>query len=326
MRAPRFATALLLLALAACGGGPEAKTPAPSAPAEAASAANDAGGIADEERVKVDVVAPGDGPKRALRYVFHTGRREVMAMDMKMTMQMTIGDRQTPPVALPLIRMKMSADPQRLEPNGDLVFRYSLDSCDVKADAGTAPEMIAALKAELQKLVGLAGEGEVTTRGETMRATMELPPALGEQMRDVLNQIRSAIRDLSAPLPEEPVGAGARWTATSMITMGDVRAKRTITYALKSLDGDRAKLDIEVAMSAGAQQLKGPRIPEGITAMLDSMDSHGSGKMDLDLQTLVPTSSIGLDGLVRSSMQAGARVQKMTMRMGIDVAIAPAAP
>jgi hypothetical protein len=55
---------------------------------------------------------------------------------------------------------------------------------------------------------------------------------------------------------------------------------------VRELSGPRVGLDMEIELSAGAQEIKGPA--GGATVQLEGMRGTGSGTLDLDLTRLVP--------------------------------------
>jgi hypothetical protein len=288
--------------------------------AAGAATAGDAG-AAPGEGDDVVLLAAGGEPRRALRYVFHPGSRERMKMDMRLTMAMGIGEKQRAPVTIPSMITMMRIDSQRLTSAGNLVQTFAIESVDVAKDPAGNPKVQEAVEKDLPKLVGLSGEAETTTRGQTVRGSVSVPPGVSQQVASMLEETQRSIREMTVPLPVQPVGRGARWTSTSVVHMNKMNVTRTGSYTLTQLDGDRGTLDVEIALGAPAQDVdngQGPRI------RLESMSGKGRGSRRFDLQRLVPTSDLDLTIEVAMSVEAQGAKQPVTVNTTMGVHVEPA--
>ena len=61
--------------------------------------------------------------------------------------------------------------------------------------------------------VAVSPEGNLTYQFKVAarEADLKAPPGGSAQMQQSLENLRQSMRQMSAPLPEEPVGKGARW-------------------------------------------------------------------------------------------------------------------
>jgi hypothetical protein len=302
----------------ACGSAPDARVVnAPVASASGGASAGDAG-VAPAEADEVVLLAAGDEPRRVLRYVFHPGTRERMKMEMRMTMAMGIGSKPAAPVTVPTMVTIMRLDPQRLTTAGNLLQTFAIESVDVAKDPAANPKVQQAVEKDLPKLVGLSGEAETTIRGQTLRAAVSVPPGVSQQVASMLEETQRSIREITVPLPVQPVGRGARWTSSAVVHMNKMNVTRTGSYTLSQIDGDRGTLDVEIALGAPAQDVdngQGPHI------RLESMTGNGRGSRRFDLQRLVPTSDLDLTIDVAMSVEAQGARQPVTLntRMGVHV-------
>jgi hypothetical protein len=241
---------------------------------------------------------------------------------MRMTMAMAMDGQKRPPVALPPMLMKMTVNTVRLTPEGDLVYRFAVGAVDSQDDGTTDPHLKEALDHELKKLAGLSGECEVTTRGHTVHVAMNVPPEAGEQLRDLLDETARAIKEITVPLPAEPVGRGAKWTATTPFHMKMFDATRTVTYTLSQTDGDRGTIDFDVTLTAPSQAVHSPRLQDAHMT-LDSMNASGRGRTRFDLQRLVPTSEVDTKIDVAMSFEAQSASHTMSIATQLGVRMAP---
>jgi hypothetical protein len=322
MRLDPLAFALALaLPLAACGG---------SVVNEKASTAADQAAPAPPEKVgdaTIEMISTGEAPRRPLRYSFASVHRDSMTMEMKMRIQLSVGDRHAPAVDIPPVRMMITLDPKPVLPNGDLLYAFSLASIDLVDDPSSKapPEMISKIRPDLQKLAGAHGEVEVTTRGVAVKAAMDAPPGVGDEVRDMIDQTTNAMKDLCSPLPSQAVGRGARWKATSPIHINGIEATRAVDFDLDGLDGDRATFHISVAMTAKPQVVANKRLPAGTTLTLDSLSAKGQGKLAVDLGGIVPTSDAELESVGDMTVKAGAEEQDMSVATHMTIQVRPTA-
>jgi hypothetical protein len=137
----------------------------------------------------------------------------------------------------------------------------------------------------------------------------------------MIEQVRQTLRDLAAPLPDEDVGRGARWQKLSQLDAKETRIAQTETFTLLAIQGDKGTLDDVLAQTAPPQTLRGPGMPQGATARMDSMLASGDAKVRFDLSRLVPQTKFdGTTTMVVSGQSPDER-KRVTMIMRIGIAI-----
>jgi hypothetical protein len=96
------------------------------------------------------------------------------------------------------------------------------------------------------------------------------------------------------PLPDEAVGVGAKWKGTTKLeTSGLVVLQENIVH-LKSLNGNRAVVELTFKQSAPKQELAAAGLPPGAKVELIAMEGGGSGTMTVDFGTLITDSKVNL--------------------------------
>jgi hypothetical protein len=308
-----LATVPFLACVAACGSAPDPRVTAPTVTGPARPAPGAAAAPDDSEHLTLQT--PGDEPRREMRYVFHPGIKEHMRTETRMSMSMGIGGRHAPAVTLPPMVMNMLLDPQRVTPEGHLLHHFVVESADVVKDPSNNAKLEQALEKELPKLVGLSGDAETTTRGQTLRMSLAIPPNVSESVSSMLDQMRRSIRELTVAFPAQPVGRGARWNVASSVHMNKVDMVRTVTYSLSRLDGDRGTLDFVVALEAPPQDIE----DKGTRMHLESMVGKGQGTVLVDLQHVVPKSDVDLAIEVTMSLDAEGTKQTVTVATKIGM-------
>jgi hypothetical protein len=273
MRHPRPRTLAAIASVILAGGAPAAAAdPPPSEP-------------------EVKVTSPGRPPLRPLRYRVQAGQRGSVTVGMKMTMAMSAGGHAQPATPTPELRYTLNYRVTGFTPEGDI--RYEFDFADFEAVAapGIPAAAVEAARTGLSGLQGLRGRAVVSTRGITREADIEVPASAPPQVRAMTESMRQSIRQFSAPLPEEPVGPGARWDTTHRLSMNGITFLQTGRHELTSLDGERGKLAIALTQTAPPQRMENPSLPPGARVDLVSVESSGDGANEFDLTRLVPTSA-----------------------------------
>ena len=308
--------------LAAPSAPPSASSPPPaSASASIAISAGSApsGSPVPSPRATVKLLESGREPRRALRYAWHPERHELMAIELRTRISVEgAGSRATTPLA-PL-EITIAIDPQSVSPTGDLLFAWHVASSDVGAlDASTPPEMMQGWAAQLGPVAHLAGTAIVSSRGLSRGLTLD-PASAGDAGLDqeMVAQVLQMVRDAAAPLPEEPVGMGARWQKATTLDARNARALQNDTYTLVDLQEDRGQLADVFAQTATPQTANAPpAASHGTSPQMDQMLSSGDEKVGFDLGRVVAQTT--LDGTTSLALSAPESRMNMVMRLGITV-------
>jgi hypothetical protein len=203
-------------------------------------------------------------------------------------------DASPPEAESPPVRMTIKIEPKRVDKSGDVAYRLELVSAEALRDGGVAPETAAVVHAQLQAAVGLTGSTVVDARGQTREAQLSARTGLDPYTQALVDNLKQSLRHLASPMPEEPIGVGARWELTIPIETPAMRLTQISTHTLRSLAGDRGRVEIYLVQEAPRQPLRGPHMPPGSVTVLESFASKGDGTLDFDLTRIVPTSSLNV--------------------------------
>lgn len=285
-----------------------------SSPATAGSA-----GLAEEAapRSSVKLLDAGHEPRRALRYSWRAGQMEQMAVVLRTAVTAEAGD-QRRDVPLPAMRILLAIDPEAVSPQGDMRFAWHVSGADVEADAGAANDVAQGLSAQLVPVAHLSGAGVVTSRGLTRGVTVDADTA-GDAAPDaaMIVQVLQMLRDVAAPLPEEPVGKGARWQKLSSLDAKSGHATQTDTFTLVEMQGNQGALDDLVAQTVSPQALPPlVGVASATAARVDSVLMSGSSKTRFDLTRLVPQTT--LDATTSMAVSERSNRMNMLMRLGVS--------
>jgi len=268
-------------------------------------------------KMTVELLDPGAEPRTTLRYKFRANHNEKMVMEMSMAVAMEMGDLKQPETKMPASQMTMTIDAGEVSPEGDLRYDFELAEIDILSKPGDNPMMVNAMKQQLNKTKGLSGSATVTSRGFSREYEITPPPGMDAQSQQFMDQMKQSMNQISAPFPEEPVGKGGRWQVTMPVEMPAMKLTQIATYTLTEIEGDKITLEVAISQTAPPQEVSGPGMPPGTKMSLESLDSSGTGTVELKLTDLVPTSKLNLT--TTSVIAAGEQKVKTTMRLGTNI-------
>lgn len=258
----------------------------------------------------VTLVTPGSAPRTRLRYAIAANHKSGMEMTMSMSMNMNMGGVPVP-ITVPPITMPVNLVVTSVAPNGDVT--YDLEFQAVKAEGAAGDPMAAAMQAAASGITGLKGTVTVNDRGATKAAKLALDSVTDPQTRQILGQMTSSIQNMSMPLPEEAVGAGARWEVRQTISNdGPVIFQKT-EVELVSVSGPTVTLKIKTEQTAPPQAISNPALPEGASMSVEKLSGSGTGSVVIRLDSLVPTSELDTTTSTSMAMNMGGQSQSVTV-------------
>lgn len=330
----RRAAACSLILAAACSksSAPDVApapplTPAPaSAPAPALASAPTPGSASASASVPtptpaatVRLLDPGRPPLRALRYAFHPDQAERMDVELRTRVSADAGGKHQE-VPLAPLELTIALGPRSVSPDGDLTFAWHVVSAATVTPDASAPDPVAeGWSAQLVPVQHLSGTASITSRGLSRGVSIDAGSAgeAGPQAEMVV-QVVQMIRDVAAPLPEEPVGKGARWQRIATLDGRNGHATQTDTYTLVDLQPNGGSLDDVLAQTASPQALPSPAgAPGGPPAQMDQLLTSGDAKTRFDLGRVVAQTK--LDGTTSMAISAPTSRMSMVMHLGITV-------
>ncbi|MCL2725961.1 MAG: DUF6263 family protein [Polyangiaceae bacterium] len=308
-------------AQATSGGttAPATTTPGDDAPGSNAQTSAVAR-VARENTPTVRLIDPGKAPRRALRYAFKIGAPEWLEMDMKMAMSMTIGDQPASHVAMPTTRMLMKMEATDKTPEGNVRVAFALERASVLQDVVVPTAQREELAERISNIVGTHGHSTISPRGVASDADFELGSNVSDEVREMADNVRDAVRQVYAPLPEEEVGQGARWAITMKIPISGVTAQATTNYELAEVRNDSVRANVAIEIQAPPNQpMNSQRMPPGTTVILDSMSGKGDRHVNIALTRLVGGGKGRITTDAVMTVQAQNEIAHMTIHNVIEM-------
>lgn len=294
--------------------------PAPTATASSSSSPKpSAASMAKKSAVKL--LAEGAEPRTVLRLHPAVGDKQTMAMTMTMGMEMVMAGNKTPAVKIPAITLSMSTEVKDISKDGIISYDLVYNNLQMDEQGDSLPGVADLMKKTLAAFDGLTGTGKMSDRGGTTSMQIKMPANADPQLSQLANQMKDSISSSSMPLPDEPVGPGAKWEYKSRIKSQGINMDQTITTELVSIDGDQVNLKFTISQSAAKQKVQNPAMP-GVSVDLTKLTGSGSGTSTRDLTHLLPASAtINADTETSMSMKVGQQAQSMNMKFKINIAI-----
>jgi hypothetical protein len=249
-------------------------------------------------------------------------RKEQLAMELRTSVSTELGGAKQPDVALPAVHIAIAIDPERVSPEGDLDYRWHVVAADVPSGSAPPSPVADGLRAEVAAVAQLAGTARVSSRGLSLAVSVDPDSMIDAGVTgQMVEQVRETLRNVAAPLPEEPVGIGARWEKVTQMEARNTRIAQTETFTLVALDGERGTLEDVLAQTAPPQPLQGSagNAPQ---ARLDSMLASGKSRVHFVQSRLVPQSHFdGTTTMVVSGESSNDSQARLTMIMRIGMSI-----
>lgn len=255
--------------------------PAPSAD-ESAERADDAEvdeDIDNDPADGVELLDAGDEPREVLRLrpaVGATSRTD-MVFDIALTLAVDGETLEAP--SLPATRVVLEQTVDRVDDDGTVNFSFTFAALEAVAGPDTDAGTVSTVNANLSRLVGLQGTGQVDARGDNQSQSVDTGGIDDPTLTAILDSVTSQADELSTPLPRQPVGVGARWRVVREATLLGITTEFTTTFTLRSRDGDRFEVDIVRTGTGRPGPAAIPGLPPGIDATLESLTSRARGRL-----------------------------------------------
>lgn len=269
-------------------------------------------GIASDPPV-VKILSTGEGAKRPLRYRLAKGAKETIELTMDMAISMEVPGVGPQSVDAPPMKMSMDVTVDDITANGDFVLSMTIATASM--EGGPLPA------GALDGLKGLSAVMTMTDRG-LIRSVKFDESKIGDPAMMQLLQSTGFDR-LSAPLPEEPIGAGAKWEVTQQVKANGVSMEQRSTYEVLEMARGGATLGVTIAQTAGAQTMSPPGMPPEIQATVVDMKGAGKGRLTLSDGSMTLYGDMAMHSDVTMDITMGGQSQRMPITTEIKMTISP---
>ena len=219
---------------------------------------------------------------------------------------------------MPAMLMNMSVQVADVAVNGNITYDFTLGEATVDDEGGYSPLMVDGLKASLKFMKGISGAATINDRGMTLSASINEVPNADPQTQQLMQSMEQTMNQISAPLPDEAVGVGAKWRYATTISQDGVEIRQVAEYELISRSGDTINMKATVTQTSPDQSSTAAQGEMAVTYFR----SDGSGDIKLGLGNLAPKeSSMELKTTAVMESFGGPTSSKMTMISGMKMNI-----
>lgn len=277
-----------------------------------------------------ELLAPGKAPRQALRYGAEAGERQLTVAVRVDTREYT-GKEWTPWGTLPEIRYGLALGREA----GQTALAVRGLDVEIGQPAAAAPD-VAAYVTRVTEEMAQRYRGQVQGRraGATIdaRGRIELvepvagsEPAPGAHTRREMLQI---LAESVVPLPEEPVGVGARWQVTMLLGRGAAMVNQVATYELLGIEKSGAwRIRATLAQDGEHQMVTAPELPAGVTAELVALVWRAEGELQVSPSALTPLAGkLAVEYRVHSRLHSGQGRQELLLDSKGEIELTTRAP
>jgi len=244
--------------------------------------------VAATAKPQVELLEAGDEPRQELRFRPQVNAKQKATMTLQMDTDVSMAGQTMPKVDLPAITVALDTVVTKVEPNGNIHFKWSYSNVDVMHSTSLPPQVLETMRSQMKKMIGTSGSFIINDRGQIQTAKFTSPQKSDPKFKQFSEQISNSADQMSSPLPQEAIGIGAKWRVTTTPSLSGMNVKQTITYELVNLQDNIATLNLWFEQHANPQKLTLPGIPNGATVTLKSLESKGDGRLMMQLDRPFP--------------------------------------
>jgi hypothetical protein len=271
----------------------------------------------------IKVLERGSEPRRALRWSPGHGRNEHLKIriDAELDMRVAMLDAKQAPRS---VTFGLTLRTNEAVGEGTVVFSFIIDEASAHHAASVPPSIRKDREDAMVIMRGLRGSYRVDSLGTVQNVVMNLPADASRELWNLAADLKWALRQLAAPFPAEPIGAGATWTVGLNVDQDGVKANKVSTLEVTELQRQLVTIKSEVEQSAAPQTFRNPGSPTEIE--LTELTGEGAGVI-----TWNPTQPLPHSGTMTSNVTKritygfqGKRVQSTVLTRRTLTIIGPA--
>lgn len=268
---------------------------------------------------QVKLLEPGAEPRKALRFHPKPGDKQSMVMTMKIGMGVKVGEMPEQSIKLPTLKLVMDMTVKDVASSGDITYEIVTSDASVVDEPDVVAQVAEVMKNAMGGMKGVGGTGTISSRGISKGTDIKAPQGADPQVNQFVEQLKEMMSRVVPPLPEEPVGAGAKWEIKMSIKSQGMTVNQTAMFQLVSIEGDRGAAKTSATQTAPTQKIQNPMMP-GTKVDLTKMTGNATGEVTFDLgKTLPPEASVEFHQDMATSTTPSNSSQKQTMDMKMDL-------
>lgn len=260
----------------------------------------------------VQVINPGNEPRRALRY--HIAKGTTTALELALDVDIDAAGQGGP---LPTLVMTSELVADDVLDDGSMRMRTTIGEVSARERAGS-PVTAEQMAEQTRLMSGLVMRGTLSPDGALREMKVDtagkvLPPGITAQ----LETLSKSFEQVAMPLPAAPVGVGASWIHTRHITQNGMSMLTATTFTLTAIEGDLLTFQSATVVRGKDQTV----IQAGQAIDMKNVGGKGAGKGTVDLSRMMMTGELSAE--LAADMSAEGESTHMVMKMVTRIAPAP---
>ncbi|MCA9279124.1 MAG: hypothetical protein H6815_14190 [Phycisphaeraceae bacterium] len=251
---------------------------------------------------EIELISPGKAPREELRMSPSLNQTEHLQMIMEMTGETAMSNGMSMPMDMPKMTMLMDTTAIRQIDNET----YEIETVYVDITSDPNHEMTPMFEGPFRSMKGMKLRTTSNTRGIVTKVEIAYPPGFDPTMQQQMEAMRQSLTQMMVPLPDQPIGVGAKWKVITRATINSMTVEVASTYELLNRTKDSFKLRISYDQTAASQNVTLPQLPPGTTMKLNKMTGSGSAESEFATATFLPIASkLNMKNAVDMSMDMG---------------------
>jgi hypothetical protein len=286
------------IAFAMACSSPSASDAPPPAPSPSSPST-----VAKPPPPDLQIVSTGD-PKtaRLLRYRLAKGTQSRVELRMAITAARP----------MPTVVQTLAIDVVDVAGDGNATVDTTIERMQFIVDDNLTKE--APMFGEMARAItGLAFRAVLSPDGKVAGTSVKNDGKLPPPIRSQLGQLTQGIEQVAMPLPDKPVGLGAKWTSRKVVKQVGIEMVTVTTTEITAFDGDRISFKSTSTVTAPDQGTKF----EGEQVEMNDIGGGGvaSGTVDLARMTMIGTFELEFRGTLIALGRSTPMKTKMSLTM-----------
>lgn len=274
----------------------------------------------------VKLLEAGQEPRKVLRLAPDAKAEQSVQVTMDMQSTMKLDGNPVPTPKSPMLQMTMDVRVAEMLGGGDARYAMTLNKAEALGAEGVEPELVGQMTEAVSKAAGSTGTSIIDPRWQSRESTVKIPDGTDPRLEQIVRGLQTSLQQMSAPMPEEAVGVGARWEVVLSGVVNGLNQEMRTTFTLVSIAEReiRVKMDFAQSGELGKVELEGA---PGVDAQLTAFSGKGTGEAVMQLDRVAPLSgTMEMNSLTTITVSQDGQKQVMSQDTTIKTTLAPTKP
>jgi hypothetical protein len=270
----------------------------------------------------VRVLDAGEQPREEVRFAPAPDSTQSLAMTVGTTIEQSGAvDSTFGPLDY---RIPIEITPGALASDQTFPAAFAYGNIELLDSSEVDPEVLEQVRSNFEELAGITGAYTFSTTGAIVDGTLDIPEDVDSSITQLLEQFEQQANQLAVPLPEEPIGVGARWRVKTRLELVGIKTTQIYTYTLLERSGNRLEVGVRFTQKARRQGAELPGVPSSVDVTVTKYKVTGKGTATVDLSLTVPAeSSLRASGVQNFRATDGKDTEEISQQITLRVDTEP---